>query len=48
MKSKLKKPVTLPKTKLSKKTGLYKITANGYLKNKNGKILPLKVLKNKE
>lgn len=38
-----KKPITLPKTKLSKTQGLLKITPTGYLKNKNGKVIPLKV-----
>lgn len=38
-----KKPITLPKTKLLQKHGLLKITATAYLKNKNGKIIPLKV-----
>ncbi len=35
--------ITLPQTKLREKTGGLKVTRSGYLLNKNGKVLPLKL-----
>lgn len=46
MKSNKKKTPTLPKTKISKTTGLNQVTATGYFLNKNGKVLPLQVVRN--
>lgn len=42
----MKKSITnfsLPQTKLREKTGSLKVTRSGYLLNKNGKVLPLKL-----